>query len=162
MIDLTTCLWFDDQAREAAEFYVSVFPGSGIGKTSYYTKEGFEIHHKPEGSVLTVEFRILGKNFLALNGGPVFRFNESVSFIIPCDTQEEIDRYWEKLSEGGDTAAQQCGWLKDRYGVSWQITSKAASDIISGGDRSRSEKVMKALLKMKKLDIEKLLEAANK
>lgn len=151
---LTTNLWFDTQAEEAAKFYVSIFPNSRIGRVSRYTKEGYEFHHKPEGSVLTVEFEINGSPFLALNGGPEFQFNESVSFIVNCQDQKEIDYYWEKLTEGGDPNAQQCGWLKDKYGVSWQVVPAELSDMIVDADRKKVERVMKPMFSMKKLDLE--------
>lgn len=159
MQKMANCLWLDTQAEEAAHFYTSIFPNSKIGRTAYYTKEGFEFHGKPEGSVLTVEFEINGSEFIALNGGPQFKFNESISFIINCDTQDEIDYYWEKLSEGGDPNAQQCGWLKDKYGVSWQITPVALADMITDADKQKVEKVMKVMFTMKKLDLPLLKKA---
>ncbi|HEX6827616.1 MAG TPA: VOC family protein, partial [Burkholderiales bacterium] len=113
---ITPCLWFDHQAEEAASFYTSVFRNSRIGRISRYGKEGFEVHGMPEGTVLTVEFELDGQPFTAMNGGPLFKFNEAVSFQVPCKTQKDVDYYWEKLSAGGDEKAQQCGWLKDRYG----------------------------------------------
>src|SRR5690554_1668467 len=118
---IAPCLWFDSQAEEAARFYCSVFPDSKITTITYYPQVGQEVHGRSEGSVLTVEFELNGNPFTALNGGPVFKFNEAVSLQVYCDTQEEIDYYWEKLGEGGDPKAQQCGWLKDRYGLSWQV-----------------------------------------
>ena len=150
---LTTNLWFDNEAEEAARFYTSVFKNSKIGKIARYGKEGFEIHQRPEGSVMTIEFELEGQKFLGLNGGTVFKFNESVSFIINCDTQEEIDYYWEKLSEGGDKNAQQCGWLKDKFGLSWQVVPAILSDMISDTATEKTERVMKVLMQMKKLDI---------
>ncbi|WP_455221635.1 VOC family protein [Kaarinaea lacus] len=155
----TTCLWFDNQAEEAARFYTSVFHNSSIGKTVHYGKEGHEVHGRPEGLVMTVEFEINDQSFVALNGGPVFTFNEAVSFQVRCETQEEVDYYWERLSEGGDVNAQQCGWLKDKYGVSWQIVPVVISELMNDAERDKSERVMKALLQMKKLDIEKLKQA---
>lgn len=152
---ITPCLWFDNQSEEAAGFYVSLFKNSKILRKSYYTKEGFEIHGRKEGTVMTVDFQINGQPFTALNGGPVFKFNESVSFQVYCDTQEEIDYYWSKLSEGGTEV--QCGWLKDKYGVSWQIVPSILSKLLS--DPARAERVTKAFLQMKKLDIEKLKQA---
>lgn len=153
MINLATNLWFDSQAEEAVTFYTSIFPNSKKGRTLYYTKEGFEFHGKPEGSVLTIEFEINGQQFVALNGGPVFTFNEAVSIIVNCETQDEVDYYWEKLSEGGDPAAQQCGWLKDKYGLSWQINPIEFTDILSGTDKEKAQKAMAILFTMKKLDI---------
>ena len=149
---ITPCLWFDSQAEEATNFYVSVFKNSGITKVSRYGKEGFEIHGKAEGSVMTVEFHLDGQTFTALNGGPVFRFNEAVSFQVYCQTQDEIDYYWDKLTEGG--MESQCGWLKDKFGVSWQVIPTVLPELLS--DPSRSERVNRAFLQMKKLDLEKL------
>jgi predicted 3-demethylubiquinone-9 3-methyltransferase (glyoxalase superfamily) len=156
MQKITPCLWFDSQAEEAAKFYTSVFKNSRIGRIARYGKEGKEIHGRPEGSVLTVEFDINGQTFTALNGGPVFKFNEAVSFQVPCETQEDVDYYWERLSAGGDVKAQQCGWLKDKYGVSWQIVPTVLAKMLQDKDRGRADKVMKAMLQMKKLDIAEL------
>lgn len=156
---ITPCLWFDQQAEEAARFYASVFRNSRIGRISRYGKEGHDIHGMPEGAVLTVEFELDGQPFTALNGGPAFRFNEAVSFQVMCDTQEELDHYWSRLSEGGDEAAQQCGWLKDRYGVSWQVVPSALPALLQSRDPARSDRVMKALLQMKKLDLRTLQQA---
>jgi predicted 3-demethylubiquinone-9 3-methyltransferase (glyoxalase superfamily) len=156
---IAPCLWFDNQAEEAAKFYTSVFKNSKIGKTTRYGKEGFEIHGRPEGSVLTVEFEINGQPFTALNGGPVFKFNEAISFQIYCETQEEIDYYWNRLSEGGDKNAQQCGWLKDKYGLSWQVAPKMIGEWMSSPDTEKSERVMKEVLQMEKIDLAKLKRA---
>jgi predicted 3-demethylubiquinone-9 3-methyltransferase (glyoxalase superfamily) len=156
---ITPCLWFDNQAEEAARFYTTVFKNSRIVSTTRYGEAGHEIHKKPAGSVLTVTFELDGQPFTALNGGPVFKFNEAISFQIHCESQEEIDYYWEKLSEGGDEKAQACGWLKDRYGVSWQVVPTALSAMLNDPDTQKTESVMKALLQMKKLDIGKLREA---
>ena len=120
---ITSNLWFDNQAEEAVDFYTSVFKKSKKIKTAYYGKAGKEIHGMPEGSVMTVEFEIEGQRYVALNGGPHFKFNEAVSFIVNCESQDEIDYYWEKLSAGGDKNAQQCGWLKDRFGLWWRVCS---------------------------------------
>jgi predicted 3-demethylubiquinone-9 3-methyltransferase (glyoxalase superfamily) len=156
---ITPCLWFDTQAEEAAKFYTSIFKNSRIGRISRYGKEGREIHGKPEGSVLTVEFELNGQPFTALNGGPLFKFNEAVSFQVFCETQPELDDYWEKLGRGGDAKAQQCGWLKDRYGVSWQIVPTQLAAMLQDGNKRKSERVMKELLQMKKLDIARLEQA---
>ena len=121
MQKITSNLWFDGQAEDAAKFYTSVFKNSSIGRISRYGKEGYDIHKMPEGTVMTVEFELDGQPFVVLHGGPVFKFNEAVSFVVNCDSQTEIDYYWEKLSQGGDKQAQQCGWLKDKYGLSWQV-----------------------------------------
>jgi predicted 3-demethylubiquinone-9 3-methyltransferase (glyoxalase superfamily) len=157
MQNITPCLWFDNNAEEAAKFYISVFKNSKIGKISRYGKEGYEIHGKPAGTVLTVEFELNGQTFIALNGGPVFKFNEAVSFQVYCSSQKEIDYYWEKLSEGG--AEGQCGWLKDRYGLSWQVVPTALGKMLQDKNAEKSERVMKALLQMRKLDIKTLREA---
>lgn len=159
MQKVTPCLWFDGQAEEAARFYVSVFPNSAIGRITRYVKEGFEMHGQPEGRVMTVDFEIEGQRFLALNGGPQFRFTEAVSFVVRCETQEDVDYYWDRLGEGGDPAAQQCGWLKDRYGLSWQIAPDEVIDMFADPDTRRTGRVMNALLPMKKLDLAALRKA---
>jgi len=153
---IISCLWFDMQAAEAANFYCSVFKDSWINKTAYYGKQGHEIHKMPEGAVLTVEFELNGNRFLALNGGPMFKFNEAVSFIIECDTQEEIDYYWGKLTEGGDKNAQQCGWLKDKYGLSWQVVPAKLGEYMADKDREKADRVMTVVLQMKKIDLKAL------
>jgi predicted 3-demethylubiquinone-9 3-methyltransferase (glyoxalase superfamily) len=153
------CLWFDNQAEDAAKFYTSIFKNSKIGKIGHYGKEGFEIHGGKEGTVMVVEFEIEGQTFTALNGGPIFKFTEAVSFQIMCDTQEEVDYYWERLIKGGDPNAQQCGWLKDKYGLSWQVVPKILSELVGVQGSEKSERAMKVLLQMKKLDIEKLQRA---
>jgi len=156
---ITSNLWFDSNAEEAVKFYISVFKNAKIERITHYGKEGYEIHERPEGSVMTVEFRIEDQKFLALNGGPHFKFNEAISFVINCKTQDEIDYYWEKLSEGGDKKSQVCGWLKDKFGVSWQVVPTILPDMLSDGVREKSENVMRAMLQMKKLDIATLKEA---
>lgn len=152
---ITPCLWFDNQAEDAANFYVSIFKNSKIESVSRYGKEGFEIHGQKEGTLLTVAFQINGQPFTALNGGPVFKFTEAVSFQVFCETQVEIDDYWNKLTQGGQEV--QCGWLKDKFGLSWQIIPTILPKLLS--DPSRAGRVMKAYLKMKKFDIEKLMQA---
>jgi predicted 3-demethylubiquinone-9 3-methyltransferase (glyoxalase superfamily) len=152
---IAPCLWFDNQAEEAAIFYTSVFRNSTIENISRYGKEGYEVHGQKEGSVLTVAFRINGQSFTALNGGPVFKFNEAISFQVYCETQEDIDYYWGKLTDGGQEG--QCGWLKDKYGVSWQIIPTILPKLMS--DPTRADRVMKAFLQMKKFDIERLKQA---
>lgn len=159
MQKISPCLWFDDQGEEAAKFYTSIFKDSKIGDVTRYGKEGYEIHGRQEGTVMTVEFEIEGQKFLALNGGPIFKFNEAISFQVYCETQEEVDYYWEKLSEGGDEKAQQCGWLKDKYGVSWQIVPTILIKMLKDKDSEKSQKVMKAMLQMHKLDISTLKKA---
>jgi len=156
---ITPCLWFDTQAEEAAQFYCSIFPNSRVLRISRYGEAGREIHGMPAGSVLTVAFELDGQEFTALNGGPVFRFNEAVSFQVSCDDQDELDYYWDRLAAGGDEASQRCGWLKDRYGLSWQIVPAVLADMMTDADGRKSERVMTALLKMKKLDIAALRQA---
>ena len=159
MQKIIPCLWFDDKAEEAAKFYASVFKNLRIGDITHYGKEGYEIHGRKAGSVLTVEFEIEEQKFVALNGGPVFKFNEAISFQVRCKTQKEIDYYWENLSEGGDREAQQCGWLKDKYGVSWQIVPIVLGKMLQDKDTKKADSVMKALLQMRKLDITTLEQA---
>lgn len=159
MQKITPNLWFDGQAEEAVRFYTSIFKDSEIGHIARYGKEGFEIHSQPEGTVMTIEFQIEGQKFEALNGGPQFRFNEAISFIVHCETQEEVDYYWDRLGEGGDESAQACGWLKDRFGVSWQIVPTALYELLQDPDPEKSGRVMQAMLQMKKLDIPALQRA---
>lgn len=156
---ITPCLWFNDQAEAAAAFYTAVFRNSRIVSTSHYGEAGHEIHGRPAGSVLTVEFELDGQAFTALNGGPVFKFNEAVSFQVSCASQDEVDYYWERLSAGGDKEAQQCGWLKDKYGVSWQVVPAVLIEMIQDPVYEKSQRVFTAMLQMKKLDIEKLKRA---
>ena len=159
MQKIIPCLWFDDKAEEAAKFYASIFKNSKIGDVSRYGKEGYEFHGKEDGTVMTVDFEIEGQKYVALNGGPIFKFNEAISFQVHCETQKEVDYYWEKLSEGGDEKAQQCGWLKDKYGVSWQIVPVVLTKMLQDKDAKKSQRVMKALLQMRKLDINTLTQA---
>ena len=156
---IAPCLWFDDQAEEAARFYTGIFKNSKIGTVARYGKAGHEVHGRPAGTVMTVAFELEGQAFTALNGGPVFKFNEAISFQVNCETQAEVDYYWEKLSEGGDVKAQQCGWLKDRYGVSWQVVPWALVEMITDPDSAKSGRAMEAMLRMKKLDIAELKRA---
>lgn len=156
---ITPFLWFDNQAEEAARFYTSIFKNARIGKITRYGKEGESVAGRPAGSVMTVEFQLEGQEFVALNGGPGFKFNEAISFVVNCKTQAELDGYWKKLSAGGKEV--QCGWLKDKYGVSWQIVPSFLGGLLSGKDAAKSERVMRALLKMVKLDIGKLKRAAR-
>ena len=154
---ISPCLWFDDQAEEAAKFYVSVFPNSKIVTVTRYGNAGHEIHGRAAGSVMTVEFELGGQAFIALNGGPVFKFNEAVSFQVLCDTQDEIDSCWAKLSEGGDPQAQQCGWLKDRFGLSWQVVPRGLAEMLQGP--ASGERAFSALMGMKKIDVAELKRA---
>jgi predicted 3-demethylubiquinone-9 3-methyltransferase (glyoxalase superfamily) len=156
---ISPCLWFDSEAEDAAKYYTAIFKNSKILKATRYGEAGKEIHGKPAGSVLTVEFELDGQTFTALNGGPVFKFNEAISLVINCETQQEVDYYWDKLTAGGDPKAQQCGWLKDKYGVSWQVVPRALVELLSDKDRAKSERTMKAMLQMKKIDIAELKRA---
>ena len=156
---ISPCLWFDDQAEEAARFYTSIFKDSKIDLISHYGEVGQEIHGRPPGSVMTVVFELNGQTFTALNGGPIFKFNEAISLQVECDTQEEVDYYWERLSEGGDPAAHQCGWLKDKFGLSWQVVPKILPKLLTDPDTAKSQRAFAAMLRMKKLDVAELLRA---
>ncbi len=161
MQKINPSLWFAHEAEQAVNFYTSVFKNSAIGQVLRYGEEGHEIHKMPAGSILTIAFTIEGQDFMALNGGPVFKFNEAISFIINCDTQEEIDYYWDNLSAGGDKNAQECGWLKDKFGVSWQVTPLILDKYLADADHEKASRVMAAMLKMKKIDIKELQRAYN-
>lgn len=150
---ITPFLWFDDQAEEAAKFYTSIFPNSKIGKIEYFTEAG----PRPAGMVVTVSFQIEGQEFVALNGGPEFSFTPAISFLVECNSQEEVDLYWEKLTEGGKEV--ECGWLEDKYGVSWQIVPAILTELMQNNDPEKARRVTEALLKMKKIDIETLKRA---
>jgi predicted 3-demethylubiquinone-9 3-methyltransferase (glyoxalase superfamily) len=156
---ITPCLWFDDQAEEAAKFYTAIFNNSKIVSITRYGEAGHEVHRRPAGTVMTVAFELDGHAFTALNGGPMFKFNEAISFQVSCETQEELDYYWERLSEGGDREAQQCGWLKDKYGASWQVIPNVLLEMLTNPDSKKSQRVMKSMLQMKKIDIEELKRA---
>jgi predicted 3-demethylubiquinone-9 3-methyltransferase (glyoxalase superfamily) len=156
---ISPCLWFDDQAEEAVAFYTAIFKNSKVVAVSRYGEAGREVHGKPPGTVLTVAFELEGQAFTALNGGPVFKFTEAISFQVNCETQAEVDYYWEKLSQGGDVKAQQCGWLKDKYGVSWQVVPRVLAEMIADPDAKRAGRAMEAMLQMKKIDIEALKRA---
>jgi predicted 3-demethylubiquinone-9 3-methyltransferase (glyoxalase superfamily) len=160
MQKITPFLWFDHQAEEAAKFYTSVFKNSKIGRILRYDEEAAKVSEsgRPVGSVLTIEFEIAGQKFVALNGGPQFKFNESISFVVNCETQEEVDYFWAKLTaDGGEESA--CGWLKDKFGVSWQVTPTVLIDMLHDEDPKKAERVMKAMLQMKKIDIKTLKNA---
>jgi len=157
MQKITPCLWFDDNAVDAANFYVSVFRNSKIGNVARYGEAGAEVSGKPKGTVMTVAFELDGREFIALNGGPQFKFSEAISFVVSCETQKEIDDLWEKLSDGGEKV--ECGWLKDRYGISWQIVPAVLGEMMTDPDPIRSQRVMQALLKMKKIDMAELKRA---
>ncbi len=154
---ITPFLWFDNASEEAASFYVSVFRNAKIVRTTRYGEAGKEAHGRPSGSVMTIRFLLDGQEFIALNGGPDHKFNDAVSFVVNCETQEEIDRYWEKLSEGGKTI--QCGWLEDRYGLSWQIVPTCLEALLGDADPEKSSRAMEAMLQMIKLDIATLKRA---
>ena len=156
---IVPCLWFADEAEEAAKFYTGIFKNSRIKATTRYGKAGQEIHKRAPGSVMTVEFELDGQTFTALNGGPVFKFNEAVSFQVMCRTQQEIDYFWEKLGAGGDPSAQQCGWLKDRYGLSWQVVPEGMEEMLKDERSPAAERARNAWLGMKKSDIEELRRA---
>lgn len=154
---ITPCLWFDNEAEEAAAFYLSVFKNSKLGNISRYGSEGFEVHGKPEGTAMVVEFELNGQTFTALNGGPQFKFSEAISFQISCKDQDEIDYYWSRLTDGGEEGP--CGWLKDKYGLSWQVVPSILPELMK--DPAKAGAVTNAFMKMKKLDIQKLKEAAG-
>ena len=156
---IAPCLWFDDRGEEAAEFYTAIFPNSKIVAVTRYGEAGQEIHGKEPGSVMTVEFVLNGQTFTALNGGPIFKFNEAVSFQVLCESQEEIDFCWAELSEGGDPNAQQCGWLKDRFGLSWQIVPRGMAEMLKGPSSPGAHRAFTALLGKKKIDVAELKRA---
>jgi len=156
---ITPCLWFDDHAEEAVKTYTSIFKDSRMGRVTRYEEESAKASGRPAGTVMTVEFQLEGQEFVALNGGPIFTFNEAISFQVSCKTQEEVDHYWDALSDGGDREAQQCGWLKDKYGVSWQIVPTALVEMLQDPDPGKRSRVMKAMLQMKKIDIQALKQA---
>ena len=159
MPKITPFLWFDNQAEEAVKFYTSIFRNSKIGSVSRYDDAGAQASGREKGSVMTASFSLDGQDFVALNGGPHFKFTEAVSFVVNCESQEELDHYWTKLSAGGDEKAQQCGWLKDKFGLSWQIVPTALTRLLSDKDAQKAKRVMAAMLQMKKIDIAKLQQA---
>jgi len=154
---ITPFLWFDNQAEEAAKFYVSVFKNSKVGSVARYNEEGSKVAGRPKGSVMTVDFELDGQPFTALNGGPTFKFTEAISFVVHCETQAEVDHFWQKLTSGGQEV--QCGWLKDRFGVSWQVVPNALIEMLQDKDPQKSNRVMTAMLKMKKIEIDALRKA---
>jgi predicted 3-demethylubiquinone-9 3-methyltransferase (glyoxalase superfamily) len=157
MQKITPDLWFDNSAEEAAKFYTSIFKNSKIIHIARYGEAGAKVSGRPKGTVMTVIFELEGQRFMALNGGPIFKFSPAISFLVNCETQEEVDELWEKLSEGGEK--EQCGWLKDKYGVSWQIVPNALGEMLQDKDAKKSERVMEAMLQMKKIDIDSLKKA---
>ncbi len=154
---ITPFMWFDDNAEEAARFYTSIFKKSKIIDVIHYGESGAEASGRPKGTVMTVTFELEGQRFMGLNGGPVFKFSPAISFLVSCETQKEVDDLWEKLSEEGEV--EQCGWLKDKFGVSWQIVPSVLGEMMQDKDAEKSEKVMKALIQMKKIDIQSLQKA---
>lgn len=157
MQKITPFLWFDDQAEDAVNFYISIFKNSKIVSVARYGEEGAKVSGRLQGTVMTVTFQLDGQEFIALNGGPHFTFSPAISFFVSCETQEEVDELWDKLSEGGEI--EQCGWLKDKYGVSWQIVPTVLGELLNDPDPVKSKRVMKAMLQMNKIDIAKLKQA---
>jgi predicted 3-demethylubiquinone-9 3-methyltransferase (glyoxalase superfamily) len=158
---VTPFLWFDTQAEEAVEFYTSVFRNSRVLTTARYTEEASQAAGRPAGSVMVVDFELDGQRFTALNGGPHFKFNEAISLVVHCKSQEEVDHYWSGLGDGGDERAQQCGWLKDRFGVSWQVIPDRLNELLTDRDPAKAKRAMAAMLKMKKIDLAELERAAK-
>ncbi|HUD49639.1 MAG TPA: VOC family protein [Candidatus Baltobacteraceae bacterium] len=158
MQKITPFLWFNDQAEEAAKHYVSIFKNSKIVSITHYSEASAKASGRPKGSVMTVEFRLEGQEFVALNGGPYFKLSEAISFVVSCRTQKEVDRFWEKLSAGGEKS--RCGWLKDKFGVSWQVVPATLTELLNGKDAGKTQRVMQALMEMDKLDIKTLKRAA--
>jgi predicted 3-demethylubiquinone-9 3-methyltransferase (glyoxalase superfamily) len=159
MSKITPCLWFDSQAEDAARFYTKIFKKSRIVKVTRYGEAGHEIHQRPAGTVMTVLFELEGQSFTALNGGPIFKFSEAISLQVMCSTQKEADYYWDKLTAGGDPKAQVCGWLKDKYGLSWQVVPKGALELLSEPKSKKSQRAFAAMMQMKKLDLAALKRA---
>jgi predicted 3-demethylubiquinone-9 3-methyltransferase (glyoxalase superfamily) len=157
MQKITPYLWFEDNAEEAAKFYTSIFKNSRVINITHYGESAAEVSGRPKGTVMTVTFELEGQRFMALNGGPIFKFSPAISFLVSCETQQEVDDLWEKLSEGGQV--EQCGWLKDKFGVSWQIVPNVLGEMIQDKDVKKSERVIKAMLQMKKIDIRGLRKA---
>ncbi len=156
---ITPFLWFDDKAEEAAKFYCSIFKNSKVGDITRYDEEGAKVSGRAKGSVMTVAFQLEGQQFVALNGGPLFKFTEAVSFVVNCETQEEVDYFWSKLSAGGEES--RCGWLKDKFGLSWQVVPTVLMELLQDKDAAKSQRVMKAMLQMDKIDIATLKQAAD-
>jgi len=160
MHKITPFLWFDSNAEEAVNFYVPIFENSKIKGITRYTEAGKEFHGKEPGTAMTVEFQLQGQEFAAINGGPHFKFTEAISFVVHCESQDEVDYFWEKLSAGGDPKAQQCGWLKDKFGLSWQIVPTVLFELLKDKDTNKSQRAMQAVLQMTKIDIQRLQQAA--
>jgi predicted 3-demethylubiquinone-9 3-methyltransferase (glyoxalase superfamily) len=158
---VTPFLWFDTQAEEAVKFYTSIFKSSRVLTTARYTEEASQAAGRPAGSVMVVDFELDGQRFTALNGGPHFKFNEAISLVVHCKSQEEVDHYWSRLGDGGDERAQQCGWLKDRFGVSWQVIPDRLNELLTDRDPAKAKRAMAAMLQMKKIDVAELERAAK-
>jgi predicted 3-demethylubiquinone-9 3-methyltransferase (glyoxalase superfamily) len=158
MQKITPFLWFDNQAEEAVNYYLSIFGNSKIVNIARYGDDGARFSGRPMGSVMTIAFQLAGQDFVALNGGPHFTFSPAISFVVSCQTQEDVDRFWARLSDGGEPG--QCGWLKDKFGVSWQIVPSTLGELMSGPDAAKSQRVMQAMLQMTKIDIARLQQAA--
>ena len=156
---ITPCLWFDSEAEEAAKYYVGIFKNSRITSVTRYPSAGQEIHRRPAGSVMVAAFELDGQTFTALNGGPLFKFSEAISFQVNCSSQQEIDYYWEKLGAGGDPKAHQCGWLKDKFGLSWQVVPEGMDEMLGDPESPGAQRAMAAMLKMKKIDMNDLQRA---
>jgi predicted 3-demethylubiquinone-9 3-methyltransferase (glyoxalase superfamily) len=156
---ITPCLWFDSEAEEAAKYYVGIFKNSRITSVTRYPSAGQEIHQRPAGSVMVAAFELDGQTFTALNGGPLFKFSEAISFQVNCSSQQEIDYYWEKLGAGGDPKAHQCGWLKDKFGLSWQVVPEGMDEMLGDPESPGAQRAMTAMLKMKKIDMNELQRA---
>jgi predicted 3-demethylubiquinone-9 3-methyltransferase (glyoxalase superfamily) len=157
---ITPFLWFDDKAEEATRFYASIFENSNVGEITRYDEEAAEISGRPKGSVMTIAFQLDGQEFVALNGGPAFKFGEAISFVVNCEAQEEVDYFWDKLSAGGEKS--RCGWLKDKFGLSWQVVPRVLPELLRDKDAAKSRRVMKAILEMDKIDIAALEKASEK
>ncbi len=156
---ITPFLWFDNQAEEAMNFYVSIFKNSKVESVTRYDEASAQAAGRPAGSAMTVSFQLSGQEFVALNGGPLFKFTEAISFFVKCESQAEVDHFWAKLSAGGDEKAQQCGWLKDKYGISWQIVPTVLGELLSDPDPVKAKRVTEAMLQMKKFEIKALKQA---
>jgi predicted 3-demethylubiquinone-9 3-methyltransferase (glyoxalase superfamily) len=158
MQKITPFLWFNDNAEEAVKLYTSIFKNSKTGKIARYGEAGEKVAGRPKGSIMTIEFQLEGQKFVALNGGPLFKFNESISFVVNCETQKEVDYFWERLTANGGQESQ-CGWLKDKFGLSWQVVPMVLIEMLQDEDHEKSERVMKAMLQMQKIDLKKLKDA---
>lgn len=158
---LATCLWFDGQAEEAASFYTSIFENSKITKRQYYSKAGQETHGREAGSLMTIEFELNDQKFVGLNGGPYFKFNEAISIMVNCKDQAEVDYYWDKLGEGGDKTKRRCGWLADKFGLSWQIVPDELSEVLNSPEKEKRDRAYSAMMRMEKLDVDELRKAFN-